>query len=193
MLSRRLLHLLPANIPLDSELQTLRNQMQLQPSPPLPDTPVMWSEDEASRWIFRRVLELGWTPARFRYYDASVASLDRHAEGGRTERIGKKYQWIALHELLARIADHCRYHEPWADQQGPYEGPWQLSLRDIDPSITFEPVREPFNQSPVTWWQPLSVEIGRFVDHHAQAEWSVADSDVPGDTDLQRLLQVNAS
>ena len=29
---------------LDSELQTLLNQMQLQPSPPLPETPVTWSE-----------------------------------------------------------------------------------------------------------------------------------------------------
>ena len=73
---------------------------------------------------------------------------------------------------------------------GPYEGPWQLSLRDIDPSITFEPVKEPFHQSPVMWRQPLSVEIGRFVDHRARAEWSVVDTDAPSDTDLRRLLQV---
>ena len=66
--------------------------------------PVMWSAAEASRWIFGRVLELGWTPQRFRSYDESVRDDSRYHEGPRTERVGKKYQWIALHELLARIA-----------------------------------------------------------------------------------------
>ena len=41
-----------------------------------------------------------------RAYDSGVVSQDRHTEDNRIERIGKKYQWIAYHELLARIADH---------------------------------------------------------------------------------------
>lgn len=48
------------------------------------------------------------------------------------ERIGKKYQWIALHHILSRIADHTmvnRYGE-----RGVYSGPWNPHIRDIDPS-----------------------------------------------------------
>ena len=173
---------------LDDEQRELLSR-SVGPSPPS-DTPVMWTDDEASRWIFRRVLELGWTPERFGFYDEVVASHDRHARDGRTERIGKKYQWIAFHDLLARIADHCRYRPRLRDEPDPYDGPWQLYLRDIDPSITFEPVNEPFDQSPVTWWQPLSVKIRPFIDRAGRHEWSISDSDVPSASDLKKLIQV---
>ena len=156
-----------------------------------PEPPVMWEADEAARWIFRRVLELGWTPERFGDYDRIVRSPDRLVEDGRTERIGKKYQWIAFHELLARISDHCRYR-PWptADPE-PYAGPWQLGCRDIDPTITFQPIRPPFDHSPVTWWQPLDVKLGRFIDADARAQWAVNDSDIPTPDDLKQLLKLN--
>ena len=153
------------------------------------DTPVTWSSDEASRWIFRRVLELGWTPERFSEYDGTVRSGGRHHEDSRTERIGKKYQWIALHELLARIADHCQ-HVPWSGAiPEPYEGPWQLHLRDVDPSITFEPRAVRYGQSPVTGWQPLDIPIGPFRGTTERAEWATAKTGLTTVADLLRLLQ----
>ena len=153
------------------------------------DAPVMWSGDEASHWIFRRVLDLGWTPERFSEYDEAMRSDGRHHESNRTERIGKKYQWIALHELLARIADHC-HHMPWsgADPE-PYEGPWQLRLRDVDPSITFEPRSQSYGQSAVTWWQPLDIPIGPFDGTAERAEWATTQTDLPTDAELARLLR----
>ena len=149
----------------------------------------MWSAAEASRWVFGRVLDLGWTPERFGNYDEAVRDDSRYQEGPRTERIGKKYQWIALHELLARLADHCR-HRPWttADFE-PYEGPWQLHLRDIDPSLTSEPLPVPFFESPRTWWQPLDVRIGPLGDRTERHEWAVSDTDVRTVDDVRRLLQ----
>jgi hypothetical protein len=48
------------------------------------------------------------------------------------ERIGKKYQLIALHEGLARLSD--RYALDGASR---YCGPWQLGLRDLDPTLSF--------------------------------------------------------
>ncbi|MBO8134122.1 hypothetical protein [Dickeya fangzhongdai] len=70
--------------------------------------------------------------------------FDRYAgEGNRSrnrkERIGKKYQWIALYEVLARIADNhkqadgrSRWSEPkdyvW------FQGPWEIFVRNIDPT-----------------------------------------------------------
>ena len=105
---------------LNDEQRHLLFRVQRPASPP--ESSVMWSADEASRWVFGRVLDLGWTPERFRDHDEAVRDGVRYHEGPRTERIGKKYQWIAFHELLARIADHCR-HRPWhtADPE-PYEG-----------------------------------------------------------------------
>ena len=152
--------------------------------------PVMWTGSEAARWIFRRVLRLGWTPARFGGYDDMVASRGRHPDDDRTERIGKKYQWIAYHELLAVIADNCHF-KPWfSDQSGPYAGPWQLSLRDIDPTLTSAPLKEPAPRSPVTWWQPLHVSIDRFPDERARNKWSTDEADVPGTDELLSLLRV---
>ena len=55
------------------------------------------------RFVLNRVFELGWTSELF-------GEFDRHAESHSTnyrtshkaERIGKKYQWLAYHEVLAR-------------------------------------------------------------------------------------------
>jgi len=89
----------------------------------------------AQRWVFDRVVQLGWKQelhGRFdKYVNYSRADRSKH----KPERIGKKYQWIALHELLARISDNFEFKEEnWSDKIGTYEGSWQLSTRDIDPS-----------------------------------------------------------
>ena len=173
---------------LNDEQQHLLFRVQRPASPP--GSSVMWSAAEASRWVFGRVLDLGWTPERFWNYDEAVRDDSRYQEGPRTERIGKKYQWNALHELLARLADHCR-HRPWttADFE-PYEGPCQLYLRDIDPSLTSEPLPVPFFESPRTWWQPLDVRIGPLGDRTERHEWALSDTDVRTVDDVRRLLQV---
>jgi hypothetical protein len=57
---------------------------------------------DACLWVADRALSLGWTSDLFPK-DATVSN-DRLR--GRIVRIGKKYQWIALHELLARLADN---------------------------------------------------------------------------------------
>ncbi len=53
------------------------------------------------------------------------------------ERIGKKYQWIAMHNILARIADvHQLDSWGWNDKICyPYKGAWQLNVRDFDPTL----------------------------------------------------------
>ena len=51
------------------------------------------------------------------------------------ERIGKKYQWIAYHELLARISDNYKLSNRFNnDELSVYKGPWNPFIRDIDPS-----------------------------------------------------------
>ncbi|UCB57639.1 MAG: ATP-binding protein [Candidatus Omnitrophota bacterium] len=89
----------------------------------------------AQRWVFDRVVQLGWSHKLHGKFDRYVnySRLDRSEH--KAERIGKKYQWIALHELLAKISDNFEFKvDSWSDRIGKYEGPWQLNMRDIDPS-----------------------------------------------------------
>lgn len=176
---------------LDYRELLLRSAAQRNLTPP--DQPVMWPAAGAARWIFGRVLGLGWTPERFGYYDDSVRGLAGHSERPRIERIGKKYQWIALHELLARIADHCRYWRWDTANIEPFDGPWQLGLRDIDPSVGLEPVPIPWFDSPQTWWQGLAVQAGPFADGHERSEWVGSTADAPSPDDVKRLLLVEGS
>jgi hypothetical protein len=153
----------------------------------LPNRSLPVPSDEAARWIFRRVLELGWTPQRFKEYDEHVKRLDYDRTRSRVERIGKKYQWIALYELLARLADHCQLLSWWNGESPVYDGPWQIGARDADPSLIFEPTETPFDRTPRTWWAPIEVNVPRFADSKARNAWVVASADLAS---LEALLEV---
>ena len=85
------------------------------------------------RFIFTRVLELGWTPDEF-------SQVERGRSGGHDgpiERYGKKYQWIAFYEVFGRLADNFQLKDRWGptDNSFPYEHAEQVVYRDIDPTI----------------------------------------------------------
>lgn len=87
-----------------------------------------------------------------------ISYSDRGRSGHKQERWGKKYQWIAYHELLARIADN---YEPmpdyWDNRRKTYDGPQELSsVRDLDPSLPPIPYRrlEAGSELPDSTWAP---------------------------------------
>ena len=87
-----------------------------------------------ARWIARRVFELGWSRDKFDGYDEMLRSGDDRPGG--SEGIGKKYQWIAYHELLARLCDNFEFRGLDYGRASVYESTSQLlSTRDIDPSM----------------------------------------------------------
>jgi len=91
----------------------------------------------AQRWVFDRVVQFGWKQELHGKFDKAIDRAGRSEH--KPERIGKKYQWIALHELLARVSDNFEFkEESWSEKIGNYEGPWQLSIRDIDPSCVLK-------------------------------------------------------
>jgi hypothetical protein len=113
--------------------------------------------DRARRWVFRRTLSLGWTPARFAAQDRRLGH-GRGREGHKAERWGKKYQWIAYHELLARVADNYQSARRYEDEQ-PYEGLHQIvGEREIDPSlppIDFRAFSDDDGTDAIAWQPPL--------------------------------------
>ncbi len=108
----------------------------------------------AQRWIFERIVQLGWRPELFGEFDSAMHEYSRHPD--KAERIGKKYQWIAYHEFLARVSDNFKFRgDTWSKMGQTYQGPWQSYWRDIDPSLLL-PIRETAG-SDSSWWfaEPL--------------------------------------
>ena len=139
------------------------------------------------RYVKWRVFNLGWTVERFGDFDQSVNwRLGR--EASKPERIGKKYQWIAYHEILAHIADHYQYREPYGGDQAyqRYEGPWQEHLRDIDPSCTLKSTPGGTSWGPhnPSWWgNELFEAWSAEINHH---DWISNSESIPV---INRLLE----
>jgi hypothetical protein len=105
--------------------------------PPTEDEQLLDLEQDdewACRWILTRVAELGWSPQMFGAFDRF---RPRYVDGAhKPERIGKKYQWIAFHDLLERLANHYHLATKWAEvPRLKYRGGWEFGVRDIDPSL----------------------------------------------------------
>ena len=114
--------------------------------------------ESARRWIFGHVLELGYTPERFARYDHEML---RRYGGGRgkpkwAERIGKKYQLIALSRLAARLRDNLPWRGGEAEEL-PSEHELQgENLRDIDPSLL---VKSSSSERATSWWMPVEYDF----------------------------------
>ncbi|QQE77268.1 ATP-binding protein [Alicyclobacillus sp. SO9] len=93
----------------------------------------------------KRVFELGYNVELHGEYDTEYTQNDNRHEHT-NERIGKKYQWIAFHELLARLSDNYTMGEIDYDSRRAgtgkrtykeiaFNGPWNPFVRDIDPTM----------------------------------------------------------
>jgi hypothetical protein len=120
----------------------------------LGDYESLLGRDETRRWVLGTVIELGYSPEMHVHYDHEM--LTTYGPGRDrpewAERIGKKYQRIALGRLLGLLDD-------LAHAQGkPTSFPCQ-DLRDLDPSllqrkaVDDEPVQGPH------WWVPVAMDF----------------------------------
>lgn len=81
--------------------------------------------------------ELGFSEEYFGDHDQHCGSYNRY-QNIKTERIGKKYQWITMYNMLARISDHYKMVDRWnyPEKEGViYEGAWDPYVRDFDPTL----------------------------------------------------------
>lgn len=84
-------------------------------------------------WCIAHIVDMGYDPD---LHDKKSTPYTGRGSN-RVERIGKKYQWMAFHELLARVSDnYLLTDDSWPEQKTvPYSGPWGPNTRDIDPSL----------------------------------------------------------
>ena len=145
---------------------------------------------EIQRYVMWRVFDLGWTIERFGKFDRfSIGFQGR--EANKPERMGKKYQWIAYHEILAYISDHFQYREPYFHHEGDheYEGPWQLHVRDIDPSSVLRSTPGGTSWGPhrAAWWGDLKYDA--WAEEVSHRDWLALETDVPKVEDLLQVIR----
>lgn len=149
-----------------------------------------YAVDRAQRWIGKRVVDLGWTVARFADFERPLR--DHGGERPEVERIGKKYQWIALDELLARLSDNVHHIAQWLERIAPYRNSAdQPYFRDCDPSILATPEKND------PWWLPREIVMEAATAEAAHA-WVLTDENaeivpdlfVVEDTDRRQWLRL---
>lgn len=142
----------------------------------------------AQRWIFNRVMELGWDSELHGDFDERLDrrySLDRHFTA-KPERIGKKYQWIAYYEFLARISDNFVFEIDAVDGQKEYKGAWQIDRRDIDPSLDLtSSAHDTWESQPETWWNNTNYE--EWPSEGDEFEWLSETNDLPSLSNIVRV------
>lgn len=94
----------------------------------------------------KRIFDLGYDVEKHGEYDREVMknrSYSRHFASN--ERIGKKYQWIALHELAAQVSDNYKMEAPWSWGEGKEQifspGSFEPYIRDIDPTVVIKQIK----------------------------------------------------
>ena len=141
------------------------------------------------RYVLWRVFDLGWTIERFGEFDRFSIG-DHGREANKPERMGKKYQWLAYHEILAHLSDHYQYREPSFNDEGDrqYEGPWQLLVRDIDPSCTLRstPGGTSWGPHKLAWWG--DAEYAAWANELSHQDWLALETDIPKVEDLLQAV-----
>lgn len=142
---------------------------------------------DMGKWMLQRIArDFGYEGSMCERYDSYM--LDKHG-GGRAkpawvERVGKKYQWIAMYQLASRLHDHVeRKEDSWTPE------PLRTLLilleeRKIDPTLPSRIIGGDRNSD--AWWiaDSANLQIGEQI---SDSDWVKLDSDLPF---LEKLLSI---
>ncbi|MGR3857180.1 AVAST type 2 anti-phage system protein Avs2 [Chryseobacterium indologenes] len=137
------------------------------------------------RWIVERVHKLGYTIKKHGQFDLYYSKFDGSDYRYHIDRIGKKYQKIAMYEIFAIIADNFKINTG-SRKFDYFQGAWQNYLRDIDPAFILlekdseveenieeiESVKMWYDDKPYLYWNIPS------------PEWSVSLDDLSNINDI---------
>ncbi len=153
----------------------------------LDDWDYKFDPNDLSNYACKLIFEkYGYDINKHGEFDNYASSGDRHTN--KKERIGKKYQWLALYEILARVADnHQKIDEStnWSEHKDYvwYQGPWEGFIRNIDPTLV---QRE--NVSILTTRNELWLNEMEYSDWHDSHEnWLVSSNNLPDPKEIITL------
>lgn len=90
-------------------------------------------DKKARRYIWQRVVEMGWSPEVFGEFERRLSDFGRARP--KIERVSKKYQWIGLYEYLGLLADSTLYYLGWGYEPHVITSFSQLKQRSYNPSV----------------------------------------------------------
>jgi len=136
------------------------------------------------RWICERAHQLGWTEELFEGFERGGNISHDRMGTHRVERVGKKYQYIALAEAVASITDNLTMCS-WEDEGAlrAFEpGPRGRDMkRDLDPSLLVRStLATGWAATPVTWWTPSAPRLPSG-DTDLLLAWVQVESDLCND------------
>jgi len=135
--------------------------------------------------VFLEVIKLGWEKELFEDFDNN-ANFDRHPDTG-TERISKKYQWIALYKILAKLLDSYEIKDDDNKEVlSEYRGIYQFSFkRDIDPSTILRFKKE----DNYKWWFDINTTFENY--ELSDTEWMNSCDKLPKLSHIVNLTKDN--
>lgn len=94
--------------------------------------------------------ELGYKDTLFSQNDKKTVDGYYSRRQPQIERIGKKYEWIAYFNILARVSDQCKMQDRFNSEKilKTYQGPWDPFIRDFDPTLNLYSIL-PHSSAPV--------------------------------------------
>ncbi len=133
--------------------------------------------------------EYGYDGDLFNNTEKTISQMNRgyNRHNHSIERIGKKYQWIAFYDTLARITDNFIMFDPssWGNEKEPlqYRGSFEPSVRDIDPTILIKETKMDRKSEQNFWWTP-KIDLDWNMENRL---WVKNTEDLPK---IQEILEV---
>ena len=138
----------------------------------------------AARFVVWNCHRLGWTADRFNEFDTGheTRGQSRIERAGRTERIGKKYQWISWQTMLAFLADNYSMTPEALRKPRQYDTPHQIGyIEMLDPSRWLQlAVRSTVASDSHDFWRIPSLPRWPAADDHELRQWGASQTfDLP--------------
>lgn len=133
-------------------------------------------------WITKRAYELGWNSKLFPR-DGYGTNNSRHYND--LERIGKKYQRIALDEIQARLADNFWVLQGWPEEPSVYRYSNHDFRRNLEPTIL------PFEKQgsrPPSWVVEPIIQLPEVAEENLK-QWPFEED--PTQTIIEKLSRVD--
>jgi|GEM_PF-825609 len=124
---------------------------------------------------------------KYGYDENKHGNFDNNIEKGRgrsysQERIGKKYQWIAFFEILAKVADsYLNFNGKGELTNGTYKGAWNPYVRDIDPTFLTVPPKKMKLE-----WLP-KIDSSKWL-HENNRKWLESRDNIPDPTKFAEII-----
>lgn len=117
--------------------------------------------------------------------------FNRGREPHKPERIGKKYQWIAFHKILALVSDKFPLKQDfWDKEYKKYIGPWEPYVRDIDPTFIIRN-DEHLKRSLINQWKAKIQNYNAWSIEKSTLKWLKTEKDLPNPKHIIQIKDDN--